>query len=73
MSQYLRGREEGEIPAMLESELRRLGAGDEQLAHTGSELEAVEAALDWAEPGDLLLLITHSDREAVVGFLQGLS
>lgn len=70
MSDYLRGREEGEIPALLEAELRRLGASDEQLMHTGTELETTTAALDWAEPGDLLLLITHGDRDAVAEFLQ---
>ncbi len=68
MTEYLRGREEGEVAALLEAELRAQGASDEHLAHTGSELETAKAALDWAEPGDLVLLIVHSDRDAVVSY-----
>ncbi len=70
MKDYVRGREEGEVAGMLEAELRRLGAGDAQLAHTGSEVETARAALDWAEPGDLVLLIVHSHRDEVTAFLE---
>ena len=70
MSDYLRGREEGEVAAILEAELRRLGAGDEHLAHTGDELDTTRAALAWAEPGDLVLLIVHSHRDEVVALLE---
>jgi UDP-N-acetylmuramyl tripeptide synthase len=70
MTEYLRGREEGEVQAMLDTQLRELGAGDEHLGHTGSELETAQAALDWAKEGDLVLLIVHSQRDEVVGFLQ---
>ncbi len=67
---YLRGRAEGEIPALIEAELRACGAGDHQLARTGSELETVRRALEWAGEGDLVLLIVHSDRDEVVGYLE---
>jgi len=70
MTDYLRGREEGEIPRLLEDELRRLGARDENLAHTGSELETAQAAIEWAESGDLVLLIIHSHREEVTSLLE---
>lgn len=70
MTEYLRGREEGEVAGLLESELRRLGAGDEHLQHTGSELETAQSAIDWAEPGDLVLLIIHSHRDEVTAFLE---
>ncbi len=70
MTAYLRGREEGEIPAMLEAEMRAHGATDAHLVHTGDELDTARAALDWAEKGDLVLLIVHSDRERVVEFLR---
>ncbi len=69
MTEYLRGRPEGEITAMLEAELRRQGAGDETLAHVTGELGAAEQALEWAEPGDLVLLIVHSHRDEVVELL----
>lgn len=70
MEAYLRGRAEGEISRMLERELLRLGATEVQLLHADSELETAEAALAWAEPGDLVLLIVHSDRDRVVEFLK---
>jgi cyanophycin synthetase len=69
LTEHLRGRELGEIPAMIESELRAQGAPEERFVHCGSELEAVEWALDWAEPGDLLLLLAHDKREQILARL----
>ncbi len=66
LRKYLRGRALGEIPAMMEDELRRLGATDDAIEHADSELEAVEQALRWAREGDLLLLIAHEERQAVL-------
>ncbi len=66
LKKYLRGRKPGEIPAMIEDELRRLGAPDGAIAHADSELEAIEQALAWAREGDLLLLIAHEKREEVL-------
>ncbi len=56
----------GEIPAIIEDELRRLGAPEDAIEHADSELEAIEQALRWARDGDLLLLIAHEKREAVL-------
>lgn len=56
---YRRGREQGEVPALLGAELLRLGASPEQLVTVLDEVEAVEAALAWAQPGDLLVLPVH--------------
>lgn len=56
---YRRGREVGEVPALIDAELRRLGATDEQLMTVLDEVAAVEEALRWARPGDLLVLPVH--------------
>jgi len=56
---YRRGREQGEVPALLGAELLRLGASPDQLVTVFDEVEAVEAALAWAQPGDLLVLPVH--------------
>ncbi len=69
MRSLLRGRDEGEIPALIENELKRQGAPDEIVSRAGSDLEAVEAALAWSEPGDLLLLLTHTQRQEVLDLL----
>ena len=72
MHEYLRGRAEGEIPALIEEELRRLGAPPEAIGRAGSELEAVRQALGWARPRDLLLLTIHAHREEVLDLLKRL-
>jgi cyanophycin synthetase len=66
----LRGRQPREVPAILEAELLGLGARREDLAYAATELEAVEQALDWARPGDLLLLLVHSQREEAMAVLR---
>ncbi len=66
LAKYLRGREPGEVPAIIEDELRRLGAPDDAIEHADSELAAVDQALRWARQGDLLLLIAHEKRGAVL-------
>ena len=70
MESYWRGRTRGAVPAVIERALREAGARPEGLSHHDTELEAVRAALDWARPGDLLLLTVHADREAVFALLQ---
>jgi len=69
---YLRGRAEGEVPALLESELRRLGAPPDAVARAGNEMAAVREALTWARPGDLLVLPIHEERAAVLELLESL-
>jgi UDP-N-acetylmuramyl tripeptide synthase len=62
MEKYLRGRAHGEVTALLEAEFLRLGASPEAIGRAESEFEAVVVALEWARPGDLLLLPLHSER-----------
>ena len=66
----LRGRQPGEIPAILEGALIEAGFPAEQIAHAANEMEATQSALDWAESGDLLLLLTLDSRKEVLGLLQ---
>jgi len=73
MESYLRGREPGVVPALIEQELRAAGASDTQLSRWPSELEAVRAALVWARDGDLLVFTTHAQREEVAQLLQQLT
>ena len=68
----LRGRRPGEVPAILANELRRLGAPESALETAGSDPEAVRRALAWARPGDLLVLLVHTERDAVLDLLDRL-
>lgn len=68
----LRGRAPGEVPALLADELRARGAARSTLVLAPSELAAVRDALAWARPGDLLLLVSHEERTAVLALLDRL-
>jgi cyanophycin synthetase len=68
---HLRGREPGEIPRILRAELLRQGLPDSALPVRMTEIEAVRTALDWARPGDVLVLPVHAAaaREATLAML----
>ena len=70
--QHLRGRKPGEVPAIIEDELRRLGAPEPAIDRAETEMAAVRQALEWARPGDLLLLISHEERRAVLELVRRL-
>lgn len=66
---HLRGRAPGEIPGLMREALRAAGCPDERIGMHGSELEAARAALEWARPGDLLLVLALAQREEVLAYL----
>ena len=68
---HLRGRTPGEVPRLIHAALLRAGMPAAALQLRMSELEAVQAALDWARPGDVLALPVHAAaaRTAVVSLL----
>lgn len=63
---YLRGREPGVVPRLLAEGLRMAGAPDEAVSFATDEVVAAREALAWAEPGDLLVLLVHESRDAVM-------
>lgn len=72
MHNYLRGRELGEVPGIIEDELRTAGAHEAQFSHAATELEAVRDAFAWAQPGDLLMLLCQDDRAAALAWIEKL-
>ncbi len=72
MDRYLRGRQAGEIPALLADEFSRLGMPADAIVLPGGELDGVRHALAWARPGDLLLLAVHQDRPLVQALMDRL-
>jgi UDP-N-acetylmuramyl tripeptide synthase len=72
METYLRGRPPGEVPGLLADEFSRLGVPDEAISWGGPEIAGVRRALEWARPGDLLVLAVHEDRPAVLDLLDRL-
>ncbi len=69
MPKYLRGRELGVVPGMIERELVVAGAPPEAIIHAESELSGVRAALEWARPGDLILLTAHEHRTEMLALI----
>ena len=72
MDRYLRGRAAGEVPGILADEFRRLGLSEDRISAGDLEVRAVEGALEWARPGDLLILAVHQDRPIVASLLERL-
>jgi UDP-N-acetylmuramyl tripeptide synthase len=72
LDRYLRGRAAGEVPGLLMDELRRRGMPAEAVSFPGSEIAAVRHALEWARPGDLLVLPIHQDRAEVLALIEQL-
>ncbi len=72
LDRYLRGRAAGEVPAILAGEFRRLGLPEDRISAGDVEVAAVRKALEWARPGDLLVLAVHQDRPVVEALLDRL-
>jgi UDP-N-acetylmuramyl tripeptide synthase len=57
LEKYRRGREEGEVFTLIRDELIKCGAREDQVRYFGTESESFDAALAWAETGDLVVLL----------------
>jgi cyanophycin synthetase len=69
MDEFLRGRSLGEVPALLADEFSRLGVPDQAVSRAGPDISGVRKSLEWALPGDLLVLAVHQDRREVMELL----
>ncbi len=70
IEKYARGRERGEIRKLLHTQFLDEGAKAGQLSHSASELDALKDALAWAEPGDLVILLSLAEQDAVMRYLE---
>jgi UDP-N-acetylmuramyl tripeptide synthase len=70
MDAYLRGRAPGEVPGLIADELRRSGVPASAIDTPPGEVAGVLAALEWARPGDLLILALHQERRRVEELLR---
>jgi UDP-N-acetylmuramyl tripeptide synthase len=57
---HLRGRQPGEVPAIIQNALLKSGMPAAAVPICPSEVDAALMALDWARPGDALVLLIHS-------------
>jgi len=73
VEQYLRGRQPGEVPQIIYSELLKEGLPPAGITRVNSTMEGVRAALDWASPGDFLFLQVLSERDEISNYLADLA
>jgi UDP-N-acetylmuramyl tripeptide synthase len=71
LTRYLRGREPGEVPGLIQDELLAV-APDVEVVVAADELVAARSALEWCAEGDLLVLPVHARRDEVIGWLTAL-
>ncbi len=72
LAKYHRGREHGDVFAIIRDELKKQGAADAQIVHNEEELESFDAALDWAQPGDLIIMLALGGAKPVQERLRAL-
>ena len=70
---YHRGREAGEVFAVIRDELIRCGAMPDQIEHNEEETESLAAAMSWAEPGDLVIMLALGSAAAIQEHLKSMS
>jgi hypothetical protein len=66
---YRRGRVVGEVPALLQAECLAQGVAD--VLRVGSPSEGVARIMAMVGPGDLALLLVHSERDRIFQMLGG--
>lgn len=57
---FMRGRQPGEVPAILRDALSKAGMPDESLLTVLPEIDAAQSLIGWARSGDVLVLPVHS-------------
>jgi cyanophycin synthetase len=57
LATYYRGREPGAVYGVIRDELIACGADENQVEHHMEEIESLDSAMQWAEPGDLVVML----------------
>lgn len=70
LAHYHRGRDHGEVFGVLRDEFQGLGARDDQILHFEEELDALHHALEWARPGDLVIMLALGDAANIMAQLE---
>jgi UDP-N-acetylmuramyl tripeptide synthase len=73
LAAYARGRAPGEVHAILRDELQRSGARSDQILYFEEESESFDTALQWARPGDLVILLALGGNAQVQAKLDALA
>lgn len=69
MEGHARGRPPGEVADLLRDAFRAQGYAARAIVNAKTELGAAQAALRWANPGDMVLFLSHEKRDATRDYL----
>ncbi|MBT8068785.1 MAG: Mur ligase [Gammaproteobacteria bacterium] len=72
LATYHRGRQHGDVFAIIRDELVRCGADDSQIEHNETEMESFNSAVEWARPGDLVIMLALSGAAPIQARLKEL-
>ena len=72
LAKYHRGREKGAVFAVIRDELIACGANAGQIEHHMEEIESLDSALEWAEPGDLIVMLALDRSQELYDKLKSL-
>jgi len=72
LADYLRGRELGDIPALIRNHCLESGIDDEQIIYAENCLQGAKFAIEWAKEGDFILLLALDQREDIFRYLDSL-
>ena len=73
LADYLRGRELGAVPAIIKQRCLDNGISSDNIFYAKSSLEGAKLALEWAQPGDFVLLLALDQRDAIFQYFETLS
>ncbi|MDJ0916449.1 MAG: Mur ligase family protein [Woeseiaceae bacterium] len=72
LTKYHRGRQHGEVFAVIQRTLKDQGLADEDIRHFEKELESFDHALEWAGEGDLVIMLALGGAAPIVERLREL-
>ncbi len=73
MVSHLRGRKKGVIPKIIHDYAISQGMTEQQIIHAEDTVEGTKKALEWAQSGDLLLILGLTNREKIIEILTQVS
>ena len=73
LAPYHRGRQHGEVFGLIRDELLLLGLDDSQVVHHELESETLDAAMRWAQEGDLVIMLALGGAAPIQAQLKALT
>ena len=71
LERYLRGRQIGEVPQVVGDYLHQQSIPSEKIQYAADPLKGAKIAMNFAQPGDVVLLFVLAEREQVHEYLMG--